>query len=71
MTVFFPRTAPLDSAPPSPDSAASMTTKTFPLSPTSPAYGWLVATARMEGSFRIAGHVSKRNRPQGCFPMTD
>jgi hypothetical protein len=50
-----------------------MTTKSFPLSPMSPAYaGWLVAAARMEGSFRIVGHVSKLNRqPQGCFPMTD
>jgi len=38
----------------------------------SPAFaGWLVAAMRVEGSFQIANHVSKRNRPQGCFPMTD
>ena len=51
---------------------ARMTTNLFTLSTMSPAHaGWLAAAARMEGSFRIANHVSKRNRPQGCFPMTD
>ena len=49
-----------------------MTTNPFPLSTMSPAYAdWLAAAARMESSFRIANHVSKRNRPQGCFPITD
>ena len=50
-----------------------MTTNPFTLSPMSPAFaGGFVAAARVEGSSRIAAHVSKRNRqPQGCFPMTD
>jgi len=51
-----------------------MTANFFTWSTMSPAdAGWLVGAARLDGSLRIADHVSKLNRQpiQGCFPMTD